>query len=290
MDVLSDILRTLQLKAEILFQGDLCGQTLYNEDNLDATFHVVAGGECWLHLPEKNSKPQKLCNQDLVFFPQNTFYVLSDSEIYQGLITEENFEKQGFSTLVCGQFKFQVPIVDPIIRSLPEVILLENQHHEFWLQRLLQLISYEEQTKQCGSELVTDLFSMSLLIYIIRTYLSQSEDKKLLGLLGALRDKRISQALNYIHQSPEKEWTVDILAKKVAMSRASFASHFQELLGVAPIQYLYQWRMQKSYYWLKTTEMSIEVIAEKCGYQSASAFSKAFKRYAGSSPSDLRHR
>ena len=91
-------------------------------------------------------------------------------------------------------------------------------------------------------------------------------------------DPQLSAVLTLIHQSPEKNWTVDSLAKQVNFSRSTFAARFKEQVGEAPLQYLTQWRMYRASRLLRSTDLPLVAIAEQVGYQSEAAFSKAFKR------------
>jgi AraC family transcriptional activator of mtrCDE len=63
---------------------------------------------------------------------------------------------------------------------------------------------------------------------------------------------------------------------------------FAELIGSSPIEYLSAWRLQIAAGWLVEPGMSVERVAERCGYDSVPAFSKAFKRYFGNSPGAFR--
>jgi AraC-like DNA-binding protein len=108
------------------------------------------------------------------------------------------------------------------------------------------------------------------------------------GWLGALGDVQIGSALGFIHQSPELGWTVQSLAAKVAMSRSAFASRFARLVGEPPLAYVTRWRMQKAAGLLRQSSATLADIAERVGYDSEAAFSKAFKRAVGTAPGAYR--
>lgn len=73
--------------------------------------------------------------------------------------------------------------------------------------------------------------------------------------------------------------------QRVGMSRSSFVARFQTLVGQGPIEYLTQWRMYRAAGLLLAGTRSLVEIVKSVGYQSEVAFSKAFKRWAGKSPS-----
>ena len=88
-----------------------------------------------------------------------------------------------------------------------------------------------------------------------------------------------------IHTAPERKWTVAELAAEAAVSRSSLDSRFREFVGRSPIRYLTEWRMHMAEELLTTTEITIAAIARRVGYDSEEAFSRAFKRTHGRSPS-----
>jgi AraC-like DNA-binding protein len=108
------------------------------------------------------------------------------------------------------------------------------------------------------------------------------------GWLGALADPKIGAALRLMHDDVAKRWTVADLAAAVGMSRSSFALRFKQLVSLAPLDYLVQWRMHLAARALHKSSRSISSIAFDLGYDSESAFSNAFKRIMGSSPKSFR--
>jgi len=103
--------------------------------------------------------------------------------------------------------------------------------------------------------------------------------------LSALDDPNIGDALRLIHAQPELGWTVSDLAHRVALSRSAFFARFADLVGKPPLEYLTDCRMQKASYLLRTSSADLKEVARQVGYESASAFSKAFSRWSGSAPS-----
>lgn len=104
------------------------------------------------------------------------------------------------------------------------------------------------------------------------------------SLLAGLADPKIGNALRLMHSDPKRPWTLAALAREVGMSRSAFALCFAETVGVPPIEYLANWRMTLAKSALASSDMPMIDIAEMAGYQSVSAFSTAFKRETGLSP------
>lgn len=104
------------------------------------------------------------------------------------------------------------------------------------------------------------------------------------GLLRGLGDDRLAVALRHIHERPTAPWTVAQLAKEAALSRSTFFERFRQAVGVAPMEYLLQWRMALAKDMLRRRDGGIADVAERVGYSSASTFSVAFTRHVGVPP------
>jgi len=105
---------------------------------------------------------------------------------------------------------------------------------------------------------------------------------------AAMQDKRLANALTLIHESPWHAWTLSELCAKAGVSKSVLSEKFAALIGHSPIGYLTLWRLQIAAHWLMEPNMTVERVAEKCGYESVPAFSKAFKRHFGVSPGTFR--
>ncbi|WP_300634647.1 AraC family transcriptional regulator [Pseudomonas sp.] len=104
------------------------------------------------------------------------------------------------------------------------------------------------------------------------------------GLVAALRDPRLANALLALHQQPGRDWTVAQLAEQCNTSRSVFADRFQMIIGMAPLRYVTELRMRLASQWLTLERLPIEEVAQRLGYTSQAAFSRAFKRVTGKTP------
>lgn len=104
------------------------------------------------------------------------------------------------------------------------------------------------------------------------------------GLAAALRDPRLAGALLALHQQPGRDWTVAQLAERCNTSRSVFADRFQMTIGMAPLRYVTELRMRLASQWLTLEKLPIEEVAQRLGYTSQAAFSRAFKRITGNTP------
>ena len=126
-----------------------------------------------------------------------------------------------------------------------------------------------------------------MLVEALRLRLAENIER-VPGWLAALADIRLRAALSSIHQEPARAWTLAGLAHVAGMSRTAFAQLFKEKVGKTPMQYLTHWRMTVAAKWLKDPAESVSSVAAAVGYNSESAFSAAFRRKMGRSPSRAR--
>jgi transcriptional regulator GlxA family with amidase domain len=106
--------------------------------------------------------------------------------------------------------------------------------------------------------------------------------------LAAIRDPHIGPALAQLHARPGEAWTVASLARQVALSRSLFAERFAELVGEPPLRYLKRLRLSAAAMRLRSTNDKLSAIAADAGYESAAAFTKAFKRILRKTPGEYR--
>lgn len=109
------------------------------------------------------------------------------------------------------------------------------------------------------------------------------------GLVAALRDPRLARAILALHRQPGRDWTVAELAAECHVSRSVFADRFQATIGVPPLRYATELRMRLASQWLVQDRLSIDAVAQRLGYTSQAAFSRAFKRVTGQPPGASRH-
>ena len=112
------------------------------------------------------------------------------------------------------------------------------------------------------------------------------EDSK--GWLAGLRDRFVGRALELLHEQPGEDWTIENLSERVGLSRSALHERFVHLIGVPPMQYLAQWRMQAAARMLLDTRATVATIALEVGYDSEAAFARAFKRLVGKPPAAWR--
>lgn len=268
------------------------------------SFHVVTSGHCWLEL--EGAEPRLLRPGDLALVPHGEGHRLSSApgtpapridELQHEHVSDRyailRHGGGGAATgLVCGAVRFDHPAANDLVRLLPEMIHVEASsalHGAMsdWMQSTLRLMAVEARELRPGGETVITRLADILVIQAIRSWIEQDREAQS-GWLGALRDAQIGRAIALIQRDPARAWTVAALAHEVGMSRSAFAARFTELVGDPAMQYVARWRMYVALTWLKDGDVGIADLAERVGYRSQAAFSRAFKRFIGVSPGAIR--
>lgn len=185
---------------------------------------------------------------------------------------------------MAGNFAFSAANRDLISTlMLPIVHVRGNEIAAALLGALLATFGDEAIADRPGRSLVLDRLLELILIEALRYRPADIGDGRR-SLLAGLADPKIGSTLRIMHSDTKRPWTLAALAREVGMSRSAFASRFVQLVGIPPIEYLANWRMTLAKSALASSEVPMADIAEMAGYQSVSAFSTAFKRETGLSP------
>jgi AraC-like DNA-binding protein len=182
------------------------------------------------------------------------------------------------------------PLFDPAMRALPPVFVvrLPSGPAAGWVRASIDYAMADAvpPSNRSPNVIATRLPEL-VLIEVLRTHLASAPAIDH-GWIAALRNPVLAPALALLHQEPERSWTVAELATAVATSRSALDDRFRQVLGQSPIRYLTAWRMHLAMELLATSDLSVSMIARRVGYDSEEAFSRAFKREQGASPSHWR--
>ncbi|EKY2037431.1 AraC family transcriptional regulator N-terminal domain-containing protein [Cronobacter sakazakii] len=96
----------------------------------------------------------------------------------------------------------------------------------------------------------------------------------------------ISRAIRCIETRYAESLTVEQLAAEANMSVSAFHHNFKAVTSTSPLQYLKTWRLQKARLLMAHNGMKASAAAMQVGYESASQFSREFKRYFGVTPGE----
>ncbi len=279
-ELLSTILNTLHAQGSVYF----CDRRKppwhmeFNDPDA-ANFHLIRRGECWVN---SKGKTDRLGPGDLLFVEAGRKHILSSHHPQK-----TGVEIKSEILLLCGYCRLETSSSHPLIKALPQMIIIraEELQEHIGLKNILELLSSEFTSNQPGSELIVNKLTEILLVELIRINFGRTAH---VSFIAALSDKQISRALELLHDHPEKKWTLEGLANKVALSRAAFANRFKQLVGQTMYDYLTQVRITLAKELLKTTKLSLFEVANRVGYDSDLAFTRVFKKYTGMTPTVYR--
>ncbi|MGR9035771.1 MAG: AraC family transcriptional regulator [Gammaproteobacteria bacterium] len=289
MDALTALVNALNLHAKLVYSGGVCGRWLMDHNSKTSVwFHLVSKGRGFVHSPSWQ-KPLSLDSGDLILFlPHAARHFLS----YSGEHLPDNAGDtrmtswmQGESGFVCGEIELAAP-ESLLWRSLPSEIVIRQNQAGTILASLIELVVSEASARRFGSDSVVERLCDSLFVLVIRHCIEEGLVRE--GVFAAMQDKRLAIALGLIHRQPWHHWTLSELCMQAGLSKTVLSEKFAALIGQSPIEYLTSWRLQIAAHWLMEPNLSVERVAERCGYESVPAFSKAFKRHFGITPGAFR--
>jgi AraC-like DNA-binding protein len=301
-DVLTGVLGTLRLEGRVYCRTEFSAPWSVEFPPGDfAHFHAVERGGGWFRLKGER-RAHAIAAGDLVVVAHGQGHVLCDDPRTKPLPLERLAETaapdarvlrhggRGAEThMTCGSFRFADRGRNPILRLLPPVIRVRARDGSAggWLEPTLALLAHEARHARQGSGTILTRLTDVIFVQAVRSWVEEQPAGGA-GWLGALRDPQVGAALGLIHREPERAWTVAGLAAEVGMSRSPFAAKFTELVGEPPLAYVTAWRMQVAAGLLRDG-LPVAEVAARVAYESEAAFSRAFKRWRGASPSAYRH-
>lgn len=105
----------------------------------------------------------------------------------------------------------------------------------------------------------------------------------------ALRnEERIKTMLRYIHENYETALDTAAVAESASISKSECLRCFRSIVGMPPMQYVREFRLQRAAELLTSTEIGIAEIGAQCGFLDASYFTKTFREQKGCTPSEYR--
>lgn len=292
MDPLADIVALLAPSARGSKLVEAAGQWRVERPSMDEPFYcAVLEGQCQLQVNDLS--PILLQAGDFVLVPamrkMAQSHVGADPHMPQTapVTLAEGHYRLGRGDgppdlrLRVGHCQFNTRDAALLVPLLPQVVLVREQPR---LAALVQWVGEESRAQRPARDLVLEHLLQILLIEALRS--GSAPDAP--GLVRGLADARIGPALRALHADAGMAWTVDKLAEQAALSRSAFFIRFERVVGMKPMAYVLTWRMALAKRWLSERTLSLDAIAERLGYSSASTFSVAFLRHEGMPPGSYR--
>jgi AraC-like DNA-binding protein len=315
MDALSDVLGAVRLTGAVFFDvhaaepwvaqtppGAAIVHRIFPHADHLIPYHAIVGGSCWVTV--LGEEPMHVAAGDVVMFPHGHAHVLSsdpgmrskpDLKLYRR--PDESHlpfsltlgaANAGTTHIVCGFLGCDARPYNPLLMALPNAIHAKDSAGGT-LAAYVQLALTESKRSRIGGQAVLGRLSELLFVEVVRRY-AESLDAGRTDWLSGLRDPNLGVAITALHRQPQRDWTVQSLAREAGISRSVLAERFTEFVGVPPMQYLASWRMQLAANELRISTDSVATIANRVGYESEAAFSRAFTKSMGEPPGSWRKR
>lgn len=256
----------------------------------------MLAGACWLQIGA--SEPVRFAEGDFVLMPPNPGFAIYtdvqapwrelDARASTGLAELRHGDPDGDPSFrMIGGYFLCEPANAGLIASLLAALLHVRRKHgaAHRLHCVIELIADEALSDRPGRDLVVDRLIETLLLEALRCRAGDIGALAQPGLLEGLDDPQLARALRCVHARPAEHWTVAALAREAGLSRSTFSERFLRKVGLAPMEYVMRWRMTLAKDMLRRGDLSLETVAAAIGYESASAFSTAFRREVGCPPS-----
>ncbi|MBB4867279.1 AraC family transcriptional activator of mtrCDE [Pseudomonas nitritireducens] len=188
--------------------------------------------------------------------------------------------------MLCGSFHYQPGSM--LMGALPAYLKVSCQANGLGdaVAALVGLLRAEADGNQAGARFLVDTLSSALFTLILRVHLQDNAPSS--GTLALLADKRLSRAWQAMLDDPAHDWTIEALAERASMSRATFTRLFTQVAGLSPWALLTKVRMELAQRLLRSSQLSLTDIAAQVGYQSQASFTKKFRETYGDAPGRLR--
>ena len=315
MDALSETLRVVRLVGAIFINARFTAPWCYQSQRADTVapilepgaerviiFHVITEGECIVEMGG-GEPPVPLMAGDVVVFPQGDAHRRASAPgvpvAATGRRLDEVFSRRprqlaygggGKPTkLVCGYLACDARLARMLLAGLPPLVKVNvrGSNAGAWLEASLRYALAEARSPRPGGTGVLAKLAEVLFIEVLRLYMVDQGAART-GWLAGVSDRIVGAALNALHKDPAHPWTLEELARTAATSRSVLAERFALLVGSSPMQYLTQWRMLLASNLLCRSNAPLASIALDVGYQTDTAFSRAFRREFGAPPAAWR--
>lgn len=314
MDALSETLRVVRLVGAIFINAKFTAPWCYQSPHASSAapllepgaervviYHLVTEGECYVEMA--GQPPLHLIAGDVVVFPHGDPHGMASQPGLppsRGARLAEVLKRRprqlihgggGATTrLVCGYMACDARLASMLLGGLPAVVRvnLRGSNAGAWLEASIRYALAEARSPRPGGAGVLAKLAEVLFIEVLRLHMAEQGDEARTGWLAGVGDRIVGQALHALHARPAHAWSLDELARAAGASRSVLAERFLKLVGSSPMQYLTQWRMLLASNLLTRSNAPLSAIALDVGYQTDTAFSRAFRREFGAPPAAWR--
>jgi AraC-like DNA-binding protein len=313
MDALSELLRVVKLSGAMFYKSSCSAPWCLHSPQSSAflpylrsnatrviEFHHITEGTAYVRVGEES---MPLTAGDIVMIPHGDAHEMGAGEggkpidgqaalpaLWSGRVAFASFGGPGPVTgLVCGYLACDAELIKPVLAGLPRVVRvnIRSDASGEWLDNTLRHAVEQAGAGTPGSEVILAHLAEVLFAEVLRRYLLSLPEGRT-GWLAGAGDPAVGRALAALHRQPAHDWTLDALAREAGISRSALTGKFARFLGLGPMAYLSEWRLELGAEALRSTSRSVQRVALDAGYESEAAFNRAFKRRFSMPPARYR--
>jgi AraC family transcriptional activator of mtrCDE len=204
--------------------------------------------------------------------------------LYDELVVKSNVDGEPDTKLICGRLCFEHAHHNMVLAALPPVVVLASTQGRdaVRLRRIVESIQAELDEDRVGAAAIAAVLASSLMMIVLRAHFESNGESQ--GILALLARRQTARALAGMLTELARAWTLDELAERANTSRATLVRLFQKAVDVAPLAFLSELRFSVARHRILATSTPLAVIAEEVGYQSETAFSRAYHLRFGIAP------
>ena len=305
MDALSEVLRLARFSANLALDATAREPWCVSIPQAAGVSraHLVVEGECTLKAG--GAAEATLRAGDFVFLPNGDAHLIGSSldieatplstlarRSVAGELNPVRLGGNGAGTRwITFTFGCERHLADPLLSALPRIVFVDltGAAAVEWLTDSLSLVLSSSDAPFLGAGATRSRLAEILFVEALARFV-QSIPPGGKGWLAGLNDRFVGRALALVHGRPSEGWTVEKLGRAVGLSRSALAERFSEVMGEPIFAFLTRWRLLVAAESLIAGNRPIRALAREAGYESAGAFSAAFKRAFGKTPTQWRRR
>lgn len=261
-----------------------------------APFHIVTFGGCLLEVGDRGGIVLKA--GDAAVLPHGGPHVVRAlptatgqsstlrvySRLHDQLVVKSNVDGEPDTKLICGRLCFEDAHTNMVLAALPSVVVLAATDGEdaARLRELVDMIRSELEADRLGAAAIASALAGSLMMLVLRAHFKSEPRGQ--GTLALLARPQTARVLAGMLVDPARNWTLDELAERGITSRATLVRLFRLAVNMAPLAFLAELRLTLAKHRILASRAPLAQIAEEVGYQSETAFSRAYQRRFGNAP------
>ena len=267
-----------------------------------APFHIVTTGACLLDAGDRvgvlvkagdaavlpHGAPHTVRSLPTAAGPTSILRV--HRRLYDELVVKSNVYGEPDTKLICGRLCFEQAHNNMVLAVLPPVLVLaaSERPDRVRFRRIVDAIRDELEEDRLGAAAIAAALASALMVMILTDHFENRSESE--GILALLVRPQTARVLAGMLTELARNWTLDELADRASTSRATLVRLFQAAVKMAPLAFLSELRLTVARHRIQATRTPLSIVAEEVGYQSETAFSRAYHRRFSVAPAADRRR